>query len=127
MTLRRYIVLMAFGTILTWSAWGLVLSQFDPASAGWLGFSMFYVSLYLALVGTFSLLGLTVRRIIYSAELPYRQVAIAFRQSFSFAFLVVAALFLQSRDLLTWWNVLFLVVALTFLEFAVLAVRRPQL
>ena len=118
---------MGFGTILTWSAWVLVLSQFEPTSAGWLGFTMFYASLYLALVGTFSLLGLTLRRIINPTELPYRHVATAFRQSFSFAFLVVAALFLQSRTLLTWWNTLFLITALTFLEFAILAVRRPQL
>jgi len=112
---------MFIGTVLTWAAWILVVLFLDPLTAGWLGFSVFYLALYLALTGTFSLLGLLLRRLFFKNELVYRQVTISFRQAFSFSFLVIAALFLQSKQLLTWWNMFFLIAALTFLEFAVIA------
>jgi hypothetical protein len=115
---------MALGTLLTWGAWVLVIFFLDPATAGWLGFTVFYLALYLALTGSFSLLGLVLRHYILKNELIYQQVTISFRQAFSFSFLVVAALFLQSKQLLTWWNMVFLIIALTFLEFAVLAYQQ---
>ncbi|PJE75659.1 hypothetical protein COV04_03610 [Candidatus Uhrbacteria bacterium CG10_big_fil_rev_8_21_14_0_10_48_11] len=121
MALKQYATLMFIGTVLTWAAWILVVLFLDPLTAGWLGFSVFYLALYLALTGTFSLLGLLLRRLFFKNELVYRQVTISFRQAFSFSFLVIAALFLQSKQLLTWWNMFFLIAALTFLEFAVIA------
>jgi len=117
---------MLVGTILTWGAWVIVLLYLDPATAGWLGFSLFYISLFLALVGVFALIGLGFRLYILRHEVVFRQVTVAFRQAFSFAFLAVAALFLQSQGLLTWWNMLFLIAALTFFEFAILVWQRPR-
>ena len=126
MSLKQYIFLMLLGTVLCWGAWLLVIFYLDPDSAGWLGFAFFYSSLFLALVGSFALLGLGFRLFILRHEVVFRQVTIAFRQALSFAFVVVAALFLQSREVLTWWNMLFLIAMLTILEFAVVA-RKQRL
>lgn len=126
MSLRQYIVLMLLGTMLCWGAWVLVLIYFDPDSAGWLGFGFFYGSLYLALIGTFSLAGTGLRLIFAKPGAVFRQVSIAFRQAFFFSFLVIAALFLMSKDLFTWWNMFLLVGALTLIEFAILVLRRRE-
>ncbi len=124
MSLRQYILLMLIGTLLCWVAFGLVVSNLDPNNATWLVFGFFYLTLFLALVGTFALLGTGFRLYILRHEIVVRQVMIAFRQAFSFAFIIVMALFLQSQHVLYWWSLLLLVAALTFVELAILLRRR---
>lgn len=118
--------MMVLGTLLCWGAWALVLIYLDPFSAGWLGFGFFYSSLYIAGVGTFALLGFILRWLAVRQGVVFRQVAIAFRQAFFFSFIVIAALFLQSKAIFTWWNMLLLVAALTLIEFAIIALRRRE-
>lgn len=115
---------MSIGTILCWIAFGLVVSNLDPLQATWPVFVFFYLALFLALVGTFALLGMGFRLAILRRQVVFRQVMIAFRQAFSFAFIVVMALFLQSQRLLHLWSLFLLVGALTFVEFAVLFRQR---
>ena len=126
MSLKQYIILMLGGTLLCWAAWMLVVVFLDPASAGWLGFGFFYSSLYLASVGSFSLIGMGIRLLLVKESAAFRQVAVAFRQAFFFGFLVVAALFLQSKNIFTWWNMVLLVAALTLVEFAILILKRRE-
>lgn len=126
MSVRQYVILMLLGTILSWLAFGMVMTNTSPDTAGVLGFALFFTALYVALVGSFALVGLVLRKIVMKSELPTRQVWVSFRQSFSFAILVVVSLFLESKDLLFWWNVLFLVIALSLVEVAVLLLQRSR-
>lgn len=126
MTVKQYIGVMLVGTIICWAGWWMVVTDLDPTGAGWLGFGLFYSSLFLSLVGTFALVGLALRRMLLRHEILVVQVTLAFRQSISFAFLAIAALFLQSKELLTWWNGLFLIGALTFVEFLLVTLRRDK-
>lgn len=126
MTLTRYIILMLAATILCWVAWFLVVVYLDPDTAGWLGFGFFYLALFLSLVGSFALLGLGFRLYILRNELIFEQVSVSFRQALSFGALVIASLFLESKDLFTWWNELLLVLVLTFIEFAILILKRRE-
>lgn len=126
MTIRRYVLVMFIGTILSWVAFGAVTANIPPDSAGLFGFALFFATLYLSLVGTFALVGLMLRKMVMKSELPTRQVWVSFRQSFSFALLVVIALFLEREDLLYWWNVLFLVIALSLVEIAILLLQRQR-
>ena len=81
-------------------------------------FLVFYISLFLALVGTFSVLGFVMRVILLKKHFFLsRQVAVSFRQALLLSLLITAALVLQSRSLLTWWTALLVVAALTLLEF----------
>lgn len=124
MSIRGYVFLMFIGTLLAWVAFGGVTANTTPESAGVVGFALFFSTLYVALVGTFALIGLVLRKFLMRSEIPSRQVWVSFRQSFSFALLIVVALFLQSKSLLYWWNLLFLVIALTFVEVAILFLQK---
>ena len=126
MSLRFYIILMVLGTAVCWGAWALVLIFLDPASADWLGFLLFYSSLYLALVGSFAIIGMGLRLLFAQSGGVFREVAIAFRQAFFFGFMVIAALLLQKEGLFTWWNMLLLAAALTLIELFFLAMRHRQ-
>jgi hypothetical protein len=108
-------------TVVCWTAWTYILIIINPAVTNWIGFLLFYVSLFLALTGTAALVGLLIRFIALKHELVFKSVKEAFRQSFLFAFLIVAVLFLISRDLFTWLNLGLLIVGLSVLEFFLLS------
>jgi len=117
MTLRFYLIIMTATTAICWLAFVLVINMVDPEITNWIGFLLFYLSLFVSLIGTASIIGFLVRFIILRKELIFRSVKEAFRQSFLLSFLIVASLLLLSRDLFTWFNMVMLAVSLTVLEF----------
>lgn len=123
MTLGRYIFFMLLSTALSWAAWLIVLLRIDPTQSGLWGFGLFYVTLFFGLAGTFSMIGLLVRVLVLKNELMFRLVFVSFRQSISYALLIVVALWLKGHHLLSWWNAIILVLILTAIEYLYLALR----
>ncbi len=121
MTLAIYSLIMLTTTLISWAVWLVIVNIIDPFTTTWIGLVLFYFSLFLSLLGTFALLGFFVRFIAMKQELVFRLVKDAFRQSFLFAFLLIASLFLLSKDLFSWLNVGFLVIGLSLLEFFLLS------
>ncbi len=124
MTLRTYLTMMLLATAICWSAFAVVINSVNPDTTNWIGFLLFYGSLFMSLVGTSALIGFLIRFIVLKRELVFRQVVIAFRQAFSFSILIIALLFLQAQGMLTWYNMIFLVIALTVLEFFLISYKR---
>jgi len=116
MSLRSYIILMLLTTAACYLAFLAVIYFFDPQTGGILAISFFYASLFLALIGTFSLVGLITRIIFSSNQLVFKKVIISFRQGIWFALLVVISLFLKSMNLLVWKNFILLILAFSLLE-----------
>ena len=114
MTLRQYLLLMSFTTIICWVAWFFVIFNVDPAATGQVGPIFFYVSLFLSLSGSFSVFGILIKgKILKNNDVIFRHVKHIFRQGIFFSLLVIVALFLLQRQLLTWWSgVLLLVIFL---------------
>jgi len=115
---------MLLATAICWSALAVVINIVDPETTNNIGFTLFYVSLFLSLVGTSAIVGFLFRFIAMRKELVFRQVFIAFRQSFLFSAVIIAAFILQSFRMLTWYNALFLVIAVTVLEFFLISYKR---
>ena len=124
MNLKQLIITVLLATTICWGIWCLIVFQIDPADAGYLGFFLFYVSIFFSLLGTFFLITFAVRKITNKLAMEYRIVSMSFRQSFFFALTGVSVLFLQSKGLLTWWNILLLVLSLGILEFFFLSFKR---
>ncbi len=126
MTLRQYILLMLLGTCGAWTAWLLVIFYLTPESAGTMGFIFFYLALFIAIIGTTTLIGFALRYWLHKDEVVFRQVSISFRQGILLGIVAVLALLLQEQRLLTWWNLVILILALTIIEFFFLSMRRPS-
>lgn len=106
---------MTILTIICWVAWVLVLVLINPQQSDLIGFVLFYFSLFLALLGTASIFGFLIR--VWLKKKPiFKQVEIAFRQGIWLGLLVLIIFILKGLDLLRWWNALFLVLFLIFLE-----------
>lgn len=108
---------MLFATLVCWFGFGLVVFLVSPEEAGLTGFSLFYLSLFLALAGIFSIIGFIFRYLLKRHEFAYEQAKTALRQGLMFALLVVAALFLQGQKLLVWWNLILLIGLLAGIEY----------
>lgn len=123
MPLVHYLIILMLGTLVSWGAWYTVIITVSPQQAGIWGFILFYASITCALVGTFSLLGFLIRMVLLRQELMFHKVAISFRQALFFAILIDCVLVLQSYRLLTWYNLVFLVLILTVAELFIISKR----
>lgn len=121
MTLKGYSIIMGSSTAVCWALWLAIVTSVDPQITNWIGFALFYSSLFLALLGTSALAGFLVRFILMKRSLAFKLVKEAFRQSFFFSFLIIASLYLLSKGLFSWMNVLLLVAGLSILEFFLLS------
>lgn len=117
---------MAVIAILSWSGFVAVVNFINPNESGFVGHFLFYSSLFLATIATLSIFGFLLRSRILQGELAFRQVAVTFRQAFWFGVLVIISLWLEARDLLTWWNLILLVIGLALLEFFFLSLKNRQ-
>lgn len=124
MTLKKYLTTMGIMTAVCWLLWVYVIFSIDPEITNLVGFMLFYISLSLALIGTFAIIGFFVRFIALKQKLAFHSVKEAFRQSFLFTLLIVVSLYLLSRELFTWLNLFFLVTSLSVLEFFLLSYEK---
>lgn len=125
MTLKSYLIIMLMMTLVCWLGFSFVIWTINPEETSWLGFLLFYLSLFLAIVGTASLIGFIIRFVGLKQNIAFRSVRDAFRQSFLLAFLITAILFLLSKNLFSWLNVFFLVIGLSIFEFFLVNYQRP--
>lgn len=117
MSLRSYLVLMILATIMSAIGFGVILVTVDPFTTNWLGFILFYASLFLTAMGIFSIIGFIIRFVALRQELVHHSVIISFRQAFLVSFLSIATLLLLSKGLFSWLNVLLLIIGFSTLEF----------
>lgn len=128
MTLKKYLVIMLFLTVLSWTLWVYVVYTVNPEATNFIGFSLFYSTLFLSLVGTAAIIGFLMKFVIFRKKLVFHLVKESFRQSFLFSILIVASLFLMSKNLFSWTNIFFLVGAIALLEFLILSSgRKPAI
>lgn len=108
MTLRQYLTIMIFSTILCWVAWTFVLVNVNPFETSTMGFIFFYLSFFLSLIGTFSLLSFGLRNWRDSSPLPmFHRVEKGFQDGLITATLCILLLILQGQRLIRMWNLLF--------------------
>jgi hypothetical protein len=117
---------MGIATFICYVSFGYVVWTVDPEVTNWAGFALFYACLFLALTGTFALIGFLIRFIAMKRELVFRSVRDAFRQSFLFSFIIIAALYLLSRNLFNWLNIILLAVGLSVFEFFLISYSKNR-
>lgn len=122
MTVRVFFIGSLITTIISWAIWAAIILWLDPLSAGWLGYVLFFLVLFLAVASTSGIIGYVVRRIITPQQLSAYAVRVALRQGLLLGAFLDILLFLQLTRLYQWWIaviviVLFLSIELVFLSF----------
>lgn len=123
MNLKQYLIIMTAGAVAGWFGWIWIIFQFDPFQTGALGIGLFYLTLALAVIGTYSVAGFCVKRLlIKSDELIFRQVKQTLRHATFLAIVIIALLMLQTHRSLNWLTLIG-VIGIAILIEAVIARR----
>ncbi|MFH1430663.1 MAG: hypothetical protein ABIG71_04035 [Candidatus Uhrbacteria bacterium] len=120
---KSAVLIAVIATVGAWAIWGIIVSRLNPNEIGLGGFVIFYAVLFLAVSGSATVLGLLARR---RSSDPEHALRVAVRQGMITGVGAVAAVILQSRGLLSWINLVFLVAALTILELFVISLQRRE-
>jgi uncharacterized protein YacL len=116
-TLRTFLLGTGLGFLVSWGSLLGVLFFINPRQAGMLGFTLFFLALFLATASTASLVGYGLRRFIAPGQIPAYSVRYSLRQGILLGLLLDGILLLQSLRLMRWWLVLILVIIFISLEF----------
>lgn len=116
MTLKKYLMAIAVATAICWTVFLFVASVVNPELTSFSGFFIFYLSLFMAVSGTASLIGFLIRFVALRHELVFYSVKVAYRQSFLFALFVVTTLILLSQNLFNWLNLIMLIAVFLIIE-----------
>lgn len=117
---------MSFFTILAWGLFLFVASLVDPFKTNWLGFLLFYLSLFASLSGSIFLIGFIIRFIALKKELAFNLVRNAFRQSFLLSLFVIALLILKAENIFSWLNLALLVIIFSILELFLVSYKKSR-
>lgn len=126
MTLKKYLLVMLILTGICWAIFFFVASLVDPTATSWLGFLLFYLALFISLVGSTAIIGFIIRFVALRKELAFNLVRVAFRQSFLFSLFVVLLLLLKSQNMFNWLNLVLLVVIFTILELFLISYHKSR-
>ncbi|MBT3865172.1 hypothetical protein HOE67_04905 [Candidatus Peregrinibacteria bacterium] len=117
MTHKRYLTVIGAAGLFAWIAFVTVIFKFNPYESASLALAFFYVSLFIALSCTFTVLGYFFRLWLYRNEVFYMHINISLRQGILLSVIAVSCLILLMLNVLNWWSGMLLVIAATLLEF----------
>lgn len=126
MNLRQYLIVMSLGTAVALSAWCVVVIAINPLTSGALALVAFYATLFLGLVGLFTILGTTVRASRSASDDVSPIVTRSLRQALFLTVLVIGSLYLMTQGLFSTLTLFIAVAALGFLEFFFLVSQREE-
>ncbi|MEK7545271.1 MAG: hypothetical protein AAB551_04025 [Patescibacteria group bacterium] len=117
MSHSRYLSFIALAGAFSWIGFALVLFKLNPFESLGMSLSLFFITFFLALLCSFSLVGFYFRLFLNRNEIYYEHINISLRQGLFLSIVVIIALALQLLGVLSWWTGLLLVFCMTLLEF----------
>ena len=126
MTLKNYLFIMGVLTVICLGIFIFVLNLIDPSLTNWIGFLLFYFSLFLFLSGLISLIGFIIRFVILRKGLAFNSVKKAFRQSFLFSLFIIFLLMLKAQQVFNWVNLTLLIIIFLILELFLISHKKNR-
>ncbi|MDD3861927.1 MAG: hypothetical protein PHP74_03515 [Candidatus Gracilibacteria bacterium] len=117
MTHHRYISIIALAGLLAWIGWAVVINKLTPYENMGISLSFFYITLFIALSCTFTVIGFYFRVWLFKNEIFYKHINVALRQGIFLGLIAVFSLVFQMMKVLTWWSGFLLVAVFVLLEF----------
>lgn len=124
MTIRTFVWGSGLVTVVTSAIWAMIIVWLNPYQAGWIGFVLFFLALFLAIASLASLVGYGIRRLVIAEQLPAYRVRYSVRQGGLLGLLAAVLMGLQLARVARWWLVLIVVVLFVTTEFIFLSYDR---
>lgn len=116
MTYNKYISIIGLAGIMAWLGFIVVINKISPFESMGLALSFFFITLFIALVCTFTVFGFYFRLWLYRNEIFYKHIGVSFRQALLLSVITIFCFAFQMMRVLTWWSGLLLVAIAVLLE-----------
>lgn len=116
MALRLYLFGLYSIMFLSLGLWFLLLFNVNPFTAPTWIVIVFYLTLFLFLVGIFAIVGFYFKVWASNREIIFSHLAPTLRQSALISLLIIGLIFLEQVKALNWWVAILLVAAVIMLE-----------
>lgn len=116
MSLQGYLLGLKISTLFAFSAWAGVMLYIDPETAGALGKSLFFATLFLWLAGALTLMLTWLQKKLFDDERAAHSLGSNMRQSVFASCLLLTLLALQYFKVLAFWNGLLIGTAFLLIE-----------
>jgi len=127
MSFRAYIFFMLLATVLAWIGWLVVLLNVNPKESGLSGFVLFYLTLFVSLIGILALVGIFSRvKILKRHDLLIREVKVSFRHAVLLSVVAVASLIFSAHGWLKWWVLLLFIAIVALIEYVALVIQKSH-
>lgn len=126
MTSRKYLLYLAVITVIAWALWVMVIKFIDPTTGSSLALLLFYLTLFLSLAGSFTIIGYLIRVLTAKDEMTSIRLNISGRQGILFSILIIASLILKAANQLNWLTVIISILILSLVEFLFLSLSSKQ-
>jgi len=120
MSLKLYLWLTGLASFLALVSFLAILWFFSPENASGIILILFFLSLFMALCGFFSLIGFYFRHRKHRNKLPNYFLGISFRQGTLLSALLVGYLTMKYFGVFTWWTALIFLIIVVAIEMAFL-------
>ncbi|OIO47462.1 MAG: hypothetical protein AUJ28_00810 [Parcubacteria group bacterium CG1_02_37_51] len=127
MSIKKYLFFLAVFTIIAWILWAMVITYIDPSTSSSLARSLFYITFFFSLLGTFTIIGYLLRVMAAHQEPTKFRINISLRQGTLFALLINISLALKAADKLSWVTILIALVILSLIEFLFLSISTKKI
>ena len=117
MSHSRYLAIIATAAIFSWIGFILVFLKLDPFETPGMRLALFFSTLFLSLLCSFSVIGYYLRLWLNRNEIYYQHINVSLRQAFLLSLLTIAALSFQLLGVLNWWTGILLLFSVLLIEF----------
>ncbi len=117
MTHHKYISIIALVGGVSFLALFLIILRLSPDHNMAITLPFFFLTLFLALGSTFTVLGFYFRLWLFKNEIFYKHINISLRQGFFLGGIATLCLVFQMMRVLTWWSSILLLIIFVLLEF----------
>lgn len=114
---QKVLFIIGLASFISWSAWAMVIFNLDPFQSAGLSLPLFFISLSLALVGTYTIVLFYLKKMRSKIEVYTKHVMISLRQGILLGLCTILCLALLMLGLLRIWNGLLIVFLITMIEF----------
>ncbi len=122
-----YILILSLTSLTGWGAWLLVIMRLDPEEiTGAFPMVMFYSTLFLAILGTASIISFYIRLWITKNEIFYEHLNSSIREGFLIALTAITLLWLQYYRVLSIWDAGLLGIAMVLLEVFLISRKKDK-
>ncbi len=116
MSSRNYLFGLVSLAALGWFTLLIIIFRLDPFTSTALAVPFFLTALFLALVGTLTLVGFYFRVWFRKGEIYLQHISISLREAILLTIAVEIALVFQILRILTWWDAILIAVAVSLVE-----------